>query len=116
MTSGATGHRIAMATGRGEAWGWTWVDNAPWGFRAVALRALGARLESRWGWIPGPRNVRAIYAPALVAFVGGHHAGASSLSFGDRAPVAGFPLGPRGDAELPRKAATTSPASTSATR
>jgi hypothetical protein len=43
-----------------------------------------------WGWIPGPRDVRPIYAPALVAFVGG---GGWSVGIGG-APVGWFPLGP----------------------
>ena len=76
-----------------EPWGWTWVDNAPWGF-APSHYGRWVHVSNRWGWIPGPRNVRAIYAPALVAFVGGRN-WSLSLSFGDRAPVGWFPLGPR---------------------
>lgn len=76
-----------------EPWGWTWVDNAPWGF-APSHYGRWVHVSNRWGWIPGPRNVRAIYAPALVAFVGGRD-WSLSLSFGDRAPIGWFPLGPR---------------------
>ncbi|MGQ0800562.1 MAG: DUF6600 domain-containing protein [Pseudomarimonas sp.] len=76
-----------------EPWGWTWVDNAPWGF-APSHYGRWAFVSNRWGWIPGPRNVRAVYAPALVAFVGGSR---WSLSFsgGNQAPIGWFPLGPR---------------------
>ena len=42
----------------------------------------------RWGWIAGPPAVRAVYAPALVVFVGGGPGG-----FGGN--VGWFPLGPR---------------------
>src|SRR5438046_943808 len=51
-------------------WGWTWVDDAPWGF-APFHYGRWAFVQSRWCWVPGPREERAVYAPALVAFVGG---------------------------------------------
>ncbi len=76
-----------------EPWGWTWVDNAPWGF-APSHYGRWIHLSGRWGWIPGPRNVRPTYAPALVAFVGGRN-WSLSVGFGDRSPVGWFPLGPR---------------------
>ncbi|MBK8284273.1 MAG: hypothetical protein IPK97_05010 [Ahniella sp.] len=76
-----------------EPWGWTWVDNAVWGF-APSHYGRWIHLSGRWGWIPGPRNVRPIYAPALVAFVGGRN-WSLSVSFGNRSPVGWFPLGPR---------------------
>ena len=38
----------------------------------------------RWGWIPGERAPRPVYAPAMVTFVGG-----------GGGPVGWFPLGPR---------------------
>jgi hypothetical protein len=72
-------------------WGWTWVDDAPWGF-APFHYGRWAYIGSRWGWIPGPRNVRPVYAPALVAFVGG---GGFSVSISSGGPVGWFPLGPR---------------------
>ncbi|HEU4665794.1 MAG TPA: DUF6600 domain-containing protein [Dokdonella sp.] len=76
-----------------DPWGWTWVDNASWGFAPFHYgRWVYAR--NRWGWCPGPRHVRAVYAPALVAFVGGHGWGAS-ISVGGGGPVGWFPLGPR---------------------
>ena len=74
-----------------EPWGWTWVDNEPWGF-APFHYGRWALVGSRWGWIPGERVVRPVYAPALVAFVGGNGL-AVAVSGGP--PVAWFPLGPR---------------------
>jgi len=65
-------------------WGWTWIDNASWGF-APFHYGRWARWHDSWCWVPGPRNVRAVYAPALVAWAGGT-AGAG---------VAWFPLAPR---------------------
>ena len=75
-----------------DPWGWTWIDDAPWGF-APFHYGRWAYLSSRWCWVPGPIAVRPVYAPALVAFVGG---GGFRLSVGG-GPVAGvawFPLGP----------------------
>jgi len=63
-------------------WGWTWVDDLPWGF-APYHYGRWAFIHGNWGWIPGPRMRHPIYAPALVAFVG----------IG-RGPVGWFPLGP----------------------
>ena len=74
-----------------DPWGWTWIDSAPWGF-APFHYGRWAYLSSRWCWVPGPVAVRAVYAPALVAFVGG--GGFSlSISTGPVAGVAWFPLG-----------------------
>ncbi len=70
-------------------WGWTWVDDSPWGY-APYHYGRWAYTHRGWGWIPGPRDVRAVYAPALVAFVGG---GGWSVGIGG-GPVGWFPLGP----------------------
>ena len=51
------------------------------------------RLSTGWAWVPGTRVARPVYAPALVAFIGGTNWNAS-FAFGS-APVAWFPLGPR---------------------
>ncbi|HET9817715.1 MAG TPA: DUF6600 domain-containing protein [Rhodanobacteraceae bacterium] len=76
-----------------DPWGWTWVDNQPWGF-APFHYGRWVYVSNRWGWVPGPVNVRPVYAPALVAFVGG--SGLSvSLRIGGGSPVGWFPLGPR---------------------
>jgi hypothetical protein len=73
-----------------EPWGWTWVDDAPWGF-APFHYGRWANLRGTWFWVPGAVVARPVYAPALVAFVGGPRAGmAISLGSG----VAWFPLGP----------------------
>jgi len=47
-----------------DPWGWTWVDNESWGF-APSHYGRWAYVGNRWGWVPGPRHVRPIYAPAL---------------------------------------------------
>jgi hypothetical protein len=71
------------------AYGWTWVDEAPWGF-APFHYGRWAYVGNRWGWCPGEIGVRPVYAPALVAFVGG---GLNvSVSSG---PIGWFPLGYR---------------------
>lgn len=72
-------------------WGWTWVDEEPWGFAPFHYGRWGY-WHQRWCWVPGPRRKRAIYAPALVGWVGGG-GGGESLSRG--AHVGWFPLGPR---------------------
>lgn len=72
-------------------WGYTWVDAQPWGF---APFHYGRWIWSgrSWGWIPSPPRpergpyIRPVYAPALVAWVGGVGTGAA---------VAWFALGPR---------------------
>jgi hypothetical protein len=75
-----------------EPWGWTWVDDAPWGF-APSHYGRWVNTGGYWAWAPGPVVVaRPVYAPALVAWVGGPHFGVS-LSFGGGAGVAWFPLG-----------------------
>ena len=51
-------------------WGWTWIDDAPWGY-APFHYGRWVMVGGAWGWAPGPIAVRAIYAPALVSFIGG---------------------------------------------
>ncbi|MSQ97892.1 MAG: hypothetical protein EXR85_01115, partial [Xanthomonadales bacterium] len=77
-----------------EPWGWTWVDNAPWGF-APSHYGRWVYVGYRWAWVPGPRHVRPIYAPAVVAFVGGNNWGASISIGGGYQPIGWFPIGPR---------------------
>jgi hypothetical protein len=74
-------------------WGWTWVDDAPWGF-AVSHYGRWAHLAGTWCWVPGPTRTRAYYAPALVAFVGGNNFQLTASS-GKVGGVAWFPLAPR---------------------
>ncbi len=73
-------------------WGWSWVDDAPWGFAPFHYGRWG-RFGRRWGWVPCPPNRRAVYAPALVAWIGGPGvAGAPALGGG--AAVGWLPLAP----------------------
>lgn len=76
-----------------EPWGWTWVDDLPWGF-TVSHYGRWINSDGRWGWIPGPATARAVYAPALVAFIGGGNFQVSASS-GNVGAVGWFPLGPR---------------------
>lgn len=70
-------------------WGWTWVDADAWGF-APFHYGRWICTGSRWGWIPGPREVAPVYSPAMVAFVAGTH-----FSGKGAVPLTGwFPLGP----------------------
>jgi hypothetical protein len=82
-----TGHWVWI-----DPWGWTWTDDQPWGF-APFHYGRWAYVQARWCWVPGPIAVRAVYAPALVAFVG---VGGLrlSISSGPVEGVAWFPLGP----------------------
>jgi hypothetical protein len=73
-----------------DPWGWTWVDTEPWGF-APYHYGRWAYVSDRWCWVPGPRTVRPVYAPALVAFVGGDN---FSLTASAGPAVAWFPLAP----------------------
>ena len=77
-------------------WGWTWIDDAPWGF-APFHYGRWAMIGSRWAWVPGRIGPRPVYAPALVAFVGGSN---FSFSFGSDSGIGWFPLGP-GEAWYP---------------
>ncbi|MGC2369869.1 MAG: DUF6600 domain-containing protein [Candidatus Sulfotelmatobacter sp.] len=72
-------------------WGWTWVADEPWGF-APFHYGRWALAGGAWLWVPGPSVVRPIYAPALVAWVGGGPGRNFSFSFG--AGVGWFPLAP----------------------
>jgi hypothetical protein len=73
-------------------WGWTWVDDQPWGF-APSHYGRWASLDGRWGWIPGKRVAHPAYMPAAVAFLGTAGVG---LSYPDAfsPAVAWFPLAP----------------------
>ena len=84
-------------------WGWTWVDDAPWGF-APFHYGRWIFVRGAWGWVPCPPRavavayVRPVYAPALVAWVGGPHFGvgiAVGGGVGVGVNVGWFPLGPR---------------------
>ena len=83
----STGHWVWISP-----WGWTWVDDAPWGF-APFHYGRWVYYRSNWCWTPGTRVYRPVYAPALVAWVGGPRV---SVSVSIGGPVVGwFPLAPR---------------------
>jgi len=75
-----------------QPWGWTWIDDAPWGF-APFHYGRWASYGGTWVWVPGVIVERPVYAPALVAFVGGPRFSVS-LRFGGDGGVAWFPLAP----------------------
>jgi hypothetical protein len=90
------GHWVYIAP-----WGYTWVEDEPWGF-APFHYGRWVVVGGMWGWVPAPAPVvgvayvRPVYAPALVAWVGGpHFAVAVGGGFAAGAAVAWFPLGPR---------------------
>jgi hypothetical protein len=68
-------------------WGWTWVDDSSWGY-APFHYGRWVSVGGRWGWVAGPVAVQAVYAPALVVFIGGGPGG-----WGGN--VGWFALGPR---------------------
>lgn len=73
-------------------WGWTWVADEPWGY-APYHYGRWVYVRDRWGWYPGERVANPVWAPALVAWVGG-----ANFSIGissGRAPAVGwYPLAP----------------------
>ena len=77
-------------------WGWTWVDDAPWGF-APFHYGRWVWFRSAWCWAPGTYVARPVYAPALVGWVGGPQLSVSiSIGGSGGAPSVGwFPLAPR---------------------
>jgi hypothetical protein len=70
-------------------WGWTWVEDEPWGF-APFHYGRWAYYGAAWVWVPGPVVVSPVYAPAMVAWVGGGF----GVSVGIGGGVGWFPLGP----------------------
>ncbi|MEO8808425.1 MAG: DUF6600 domain-containing protein, partial [Burkholderiaceae bacterium] len=74
-------------------WGWTWVDDAPWGF-APFHYGRWVYHRNAWCWAPGQRVARPVYAPALVAWVGGPRVSVS-VNIGGGPAVGWFPLAPR---------------------
>ena len=73
-------------------WGWTWVDDQRWGF-APFHYGRWVYHRNAWCWAPGTYVARPVYAPALVAWVGGPRVGVS-ITVGGGAPVGWFPLAP----------------------
>ena len=79
-------------------WGWTWIDDHPWGF-APSHYGRWAFVGEHWVWVPGRFVEHPEYMPAVVAFLGTRGVG---LSVADSpAPGIGwFPLAP-GEAYWP---------------
>ena len=73
-------------------WGWTWIDNHPWGF-APSHYGRWAFVGEHWAWVPGNFASDPVYVPAVVAFLGTAGVG---LSVADSTgPAIGwFPLAP----------------------
>jgi hypothetical protein len=75
-------------------WGWSWVDEAPWGF-APFHYGRWVYWRDRWCWTPGSYVARPVYAPALVAWVGGVNFNVSVTVGGPMLPAVGWlPLAP----------------------
>ena len=72
-------------------WGWTWEDDAPWGF-APFHYGRWVSFGGYWGWAPGPYWVRPWYAPAMVAWFGGPRWGVG-FGFGFGGGFGWCPLG-----------------------
>ena len=65
-------------------WGWTWIDDQPWGF-APFHYGRWLQVRGHWAWTPGQwGTARPVYAPALVGWFGG-----PALTVGD-APAVGW--------------------------
>ncbi len=77
-------------------WGWTWVDNAPWGY-APSHYGRWVFYEQRWCWTPGAISARPVWAPALVGWVGGDGGsyGGNYGNTGGGPAIGWFPLAPR---------------------
>lgn len=73
-------------------WGQTWVDDRPWGF-APFHYGRWAFIGHRWGWVPGQYTPHPVYAPALVAFVGGGGLNVSISIGGGRPGFGGGAIG-----------------------
>ena len=80
----STGRRIAMATGRGSIRGAGPGSTTRRGASRRSITDAGRASATGWGWVPGPVIVRAVYAPALVAFVGGAGFQLAIVGVGDR--------------------------------
>ncbi|MFM9434406.1 hypothetical protein ACFDR9_001461 [Janthinobacterium sp. CG_23.3] len=75
-------------------WGWTWIDNAPWGY-APSHYGRWVLLRQRWHWAPGRGRERQVWAPALVGWPGGNHTHTKPAGPGAQRPASGWvPLAP----------------------
>jgi hypothetical protein len=71
-------------------WGWTWVDEEPWGFAPYHYGRWN-NFGGRWGWCPGPYDAYPVYGPAFVGFLGGGFGFEAGFGFGGG--IGWFPLG-----------------------
>lgn len=75
-----------------EPWGWTWVDNAAWGY-APSHYGRWMWFDQRWCWTPGRMVAHPVWAPAVVGWVGGDNWNVR-FSTGQFSGVGWFPLAP----------------------
>ncbi len=68
-----------------QPWGWTWIDNAPWGY-APFHYGRWVYVRNRWAWCPGRRTDRPVYAPAVVGWTGTGTAGPAASGWYPLAP------------------------------
>jgi hypothetical protein len=79
-------------------WGYTWIDDTPWGFAPFHYGRWIAVGDS-WGWVPVERGVvvepgyHPVYAPAMVTFIGNPAALTIGIA-GVAVSVGWIPLGP----------------------
>ena len=73
-------------------WGWTWVDDAPWGY-APFHYGRWVLIGNRWAWAPGRYVPRPVWAPALVGWVGGP-GWSVSVNTGPVGVLGWYPLSP----------------------
>jgi hypothetical protein len=76
-------------------WGWTWIDDMPWGFAPFHYGRWAVVGGGGWVWVPGAMVARPVYAPAMVAFVGGSGFSMAIGVGGGVGVAAWVPLGPR---------------------
>ena len=76
-------------------WGWTWVDDQPWGF-APFHYGRWLSVHGHWAWTPGQWGaLRPVYAPAVAGWFGG-----AALTVGQAPAVGWIALAP-GEAVFP---------------
>ena len=74
-----------------EPWGWTWVDDAPWGF-APFHYGRWALWRERWAWVPGEYVARPVMRPR--SWAGSAVARRRSVTVSVGANIGWFPLAP----------------------
>jgi hypothetical protein len=52
-----------------EPWGWTWVDAGLWGFAPLHYGPW-ARIDDRWGWVPGTKSAETFVADSPLEEAG----------------------------------------------